>query len=44
VFVCEIAPHQGELAIGLARAAGFGEAFVRRDLTDRDRVLVARLG
>ncbi len=44
VFVCELAPHQGEVAIGLARAAGFGKAFVRRDLTDRDRVLVARLG
>jgi release factor glutamine methyltransferase len=44
VFVCEIAPHQGDAAQGLARAAGFGEVFVRRDLTDRDRVLVARLG
>jgi len=43
-FVCELAPHQGDVAIELARAAGFGEAFVRRDLTDRDRVLVARLG
>ena len=43
VFVCELAPYQGDVATELARAAGFAEAFVRRDLTDRERVLVSRL-
>ena len=42
-FVCELAPHQAETATDLARGAGFGEAFVRRDLTGRERVLIARL-
>jgi hypothetical protein len=41
--VCELSPHQAETAIDLARGAGFGEAFVRRDLTGRERVLIARL-
>lgn len=43
VLVLELAPAQAETAIGLARAAGFGEAVVVPDLAGRDRVLVARL-
>lgn len=43
VLVVELAPGQAEVAIGLARAAGFGEAVVVPDLAGRDRVLVARL-
>ena len=43
-LVCEIAPHQSEEALTLARGAGFDDAHVRRDLTGRDRVLVARRG
>lgn len=42
-FVCEIAPHQAEAATKIARAAGFEEVLVRRDVTGRDRVLVARM-
>jgi release factor glutamine methyltransferase len=42
-FVCEIAPHQAEVATKVARAAGFEEVLIRRDLAGRDRVLVARL-
>jgi release factor glutamine methyltransferase len=41
--VCEIAPHQAVDAVALALEAGYEEAFVRPDLTGRDRVLVARL-
>jgi release factor glutamine methyltransferase len=42
-LICEIAPHQSEAAVRLARDAGFADAGVRRDLTGRERVLVARL-
>jgi release factor glutamine methyltransferase len=41
-LVCELAPDQGEEALALARAAGFRDANVVRDLLDRDRVLRAR--
>jgi release factor glutamine methyltransferase len=41
-LVCEIAPHQAEATTALARDAGFADVAVRRDLTGRDRVLVAR--
>jgi len=41
-LVAEIAPHQPGAAQALACRAGFDEAFVRPDLTGRDRVLVAR--
>lgn len=41
--VCEIAPHQAADAVGLALDSGYEQAFVRRDLAGRDRVLVARL-
>ena len=40
--VVEIAPHQAEQAMALARNAGFGEVEVRPDLNGRARVLVAR--
>jgi release factor glutamine methyltransferase len=43
-LVCEIAPHQAGAVQALARAAGFGPVFVRRDLAGRERVLVARWG
>jgi release factor glutamine methyltransferase len=43
VLVVEIAPHQSGPAIGIARRAGFADTRVERDLTARDRVLVARL-
>ncbi len=42
-LVVELAPHQATAALDLARAAGFGEVHVGRDLAGRDRVLVARL-
>jgi release factor glutamine methyltransferase len=42
-LVVEIAPSQGDSVIVLARAAGFADARVERDLTGRDRVLVARV-
>ena len=42
VLVCELAPHQADTAVELARAAGFAEVEVHPDLTGRDRVLVAR--
>jgi release factor glutamine methyltransferase len=41
-LVCEIAPHQADAACALARSAGFSDIEVRRDLTGRERVLVAR--
>jgi release factor glutamine methyltransferase len=41
-LVCELAPHQADLAIHAAREAGFTEVRVRHDLTARPRVLVAR--
>jgi len=42
-LVLELAPHQAERAAELARTAGFDAAHVERDLTGRDRVLVARV-
>ena len=42
-LVVELAPHQAEAAVGLARAAGFDDVEVRPDLLGRARVLVARL-
>jgi release factor glutamine methyltransferase len=42
VMVCEIAPHQAAAVVERARVAGFRDAFVRADLADRPRVLVAR--
>ena len=41
-LVAEIAPHQAEDAMAIARQAGLGEVLVRPDLTGRPRVLVAR--
>jgi len=41
-LVCELAPHQAEVAVSMACDAGFVEVHVRRDLAGRDRVLVAR--
>jgi release factor glutamine methyltransferase len=43
VLVLELAPHQAAPATELARAAGFAEVEVHRDLADRERVLVARI-
>jgi len=43
VLVVEIAPHQSDAAIEIARDAGLVGVGVERDLTGRDRVLVARL-
>lgn len=40
--VVEIAPHQAREASSIALEAGFASAVVRRDLTGRERVLVAR--
>ena len=40
--VLEIAPHQAEDARSIAASRGFSEVFVVKDLTGRDRVLVAR--
>jgi release factor glutamine methyltransferase len=42
VLICELAPHQSDAAAELARAAGFAEVSVQRDLTDRNRVVIAR--
>jgi release factor glutamine methyltransferase len=42
-FVCEIAPHQAEVATKVSSSAGFEEVLVRPDLAGRDRVLVARM-
>ncbi len=44
VLVIELAPHQAVQAAARARAAGFAEVEVHRDLAERDRVLVARIG
>ncbi len=41
-LVVELAPHQAEAAVRLARAAGFAQVRTRPDLTGRPRVLVAR--
>jgi hypothetical protein len=40
--VTEVAPHQAASVVRLAKAAGFADVSIRKDLTDRDRVLVAR--
>ncbi len=42
VVVLEIAPHQAEAALELARKSGFGRSLVRADLAGRPRALVAR--
>lgn len=42
-LVVELAPHQAEIAASRARAAGFSEVEVRRDLAGRERALLARL-
>lgn len=42
VLVCELAPHQARHAVDAALATRFDEVLVRPDLSDRDRVLVAR--
>lgn len=44
VLVCELGAEQGDAAADLARAAGFPDVSVRRDLSRRNRVLVARTG
>ena len=44
VLVLELAPHQAAPATELAYTAGFAEVAVHRDLAERDRVLVARVG
>jgi release factor glutamine methyltransferase len=41
-LVSEIAPHQAEAVVALARDAGFAVVHIRSDLTGRARVLVAR--
>jgi release factor glutamine methyltransferase len=43
-LVVEIAPHQSDAARSSARAAGFAEVLVERDLAGRERVLIARGG
>jgi release factor glutamine methyltransferase len=43
VLVVELAPHQAERAITLARAAGFDDVEVRADLNGRPRALVGRV-
>ncbi len=43
VVVVELAPHQAEVATGLAVDAGFGPVDVRPDLAGRPRALVGRL-
>jgi release factor glutamine methyltransferase len=42
--VLEVAHNRAAESAAIARAAGFDEVEVRRDLAGRDRVLVARLG
>jgi release factor glutamine methyltransferase len=42
VLVLELAPHQADAARSLAAAAGFAHTEIRRDLSGRERVLVAR--
>jgi release factor glutamine methyltransferase len=41
--VLEIAPHQADDAIRLARRHGFADAHTAQDLAGRDRILVARM-
>ena len=42
-LVVELDPRQAEVVAGLATAAGFASAAVHRDLTGRDRAVVAQL-
>lgn len=42
VLVLELAPHQADVARSLAAAAGFAHTEIRKDLSGRERVLVAR--
>lgn len=42
-LVVEIAPHQADAAVALARDAGFVDVSVRPDLVGRDRALVGRM-
>ena len=42
-LVIELAPSQGDVAVELARAAGFDDAEVADDLAGRPRALVARI-
>jgi release factor glutamine methyltransferase len=44
VLVCELAPHQAAPMVARALALGYADAFVRKDLAGRARVLVARAG
>jgi release factor glutamine methyltransferase len=44
VLVCELAPHQAAHALERAELAGFTTAKVRRDMSGRERVLVASKG
>lgn len=44
VLVCELAPHQADAMIELARTFDYVDVFVRTDLAGRPRVLVARAG
>ncbi len=43
-LVLEIAPHQAEVAVTRAAAAGFRDVLIERDLSGRERILVARGG
>jgi release factor glutamine methyltransferase len=43
-LVLETAPHQADAAATRARAAGFDQVMVERDLAGRERILVARGG
>lgn len=43
-LVIELDPRRADAAMRLAREAGFADVRVERDLADRPRVLVARLG
>lgn len=42
-LVVELAPHQADAAVALAKDAGFASAEARLDLTGRERMLVARM-
>jgi release factor glutamine methyltransferase len=43
-LVVELAPHQAPAALVAAKAAGFTDVRIGRDLAERERVLVARSG
>jgi release factor glutamine methyltransferase len=42
IVVCELAPHQADAAVAFAERVGLADVTVERDLTGRERVLVAR--